>query len=416
MNNKVLRMFSVLLTALTLAGAAVSQKDTSAKMVTGNGLHITTFAIPEGQVIVYLPDDMSAGDTISGTVVAEPAGKTEEERAKNAAELNGYVLEMAQAQVPVTHKTFQFTLPTLFQVGVANAVLRDDKGQTAARANIPVLPTARAVKHSATPFPSDFRLPTLGQQGRPIEILGPFDGNSSNTRVQIGGQDATRLAESPRKLVFESPTSVVGPTQIALKAGSVETSGPYRNLKVQLNAPKTTLRRGESTALTVVVSGLEGIQSNVPLQMDCKGVVKMEGGNTQSLQIHPADVAPGGTYTQTRPLTALQAGAFSVTASVVVQPFDICLEDDNNGNALRFSSTTGEYIFCLPDSRLNGTGTISNTGTTVTLQHNTADRQVHGVVEPTAKRGTASVQLLTPRRVTFTITDRDLRNNTCTCH
>ena len=40
-----------------------------ASVVTANGLHSASFDTIHGKVIVNLPDDMMAGDTISGTVV-----------------------------------------------------------------------------------------------------------------------------------------------------------------------------------------------------------------------------------------------------------------------------------------------------------------------------------------------------------
>src|SRR6266699_6865242 len=61
---------------------------------TANGLFVTTFTTPQGKIKVNLTDDLAAGDTISGTVETEPAGKNDVERAQNQAELNGYVIEL----------------------------------------------------------------------------------------------------------------------------------------------------------------------------------------------------------------------------------------------------------------------------------------------------------------------------------
>src|SRR5262249_5792964 len=59
---------------------------------TANGLFVSTFDTPQGKIKVNLPDDMAAGDTISGTVDIEPAGKNDAERAQNQTELNGEVV------------------------------------------------------------------------------------------------------------------------------------------------------------------------------------------------------------------------------------------------------------------------------------------------------------------------------------
>jgi hypothetical protein len=144
-----------------------------------------------------------------------------------------------------------------------------------------------------------FRLPTIGQQGRPLEIVGPFDGNISNTKLNWTAVSSVTkdfekssenvsggfgliglpLAESPRKCIFESPRTVTGPIQIILKEDNVETKTEYRNVGVQLSAPNTSLTKGERTTLTIKVEGLQGIKQDVPLQLVKVGVVSMEGGD-----------------------------------------------------------------------------------------------------------------------------------------
>ncbi len=73
---------------------ALSNDKVSSTTETNWGLHTTTFTTAEGKIKVNFPDDMAAGDTISGTVIAEPAGTTLEERERNSDELNGYVVEV----------------------------------------------------------------------------------------------------------------------------------------------------------------------------------------------------------------------------------------------------------------------------------------------------------------------------------
>lgn len=81
-------------------------------LVTANGLHAFRFDAPSGQLTVNLPDDMRAGDTISGTVVAEPKGQTPEARTKNQGELQGYVVSISSAdsQSPKTPPVAIFDL------------------------------------------------------------------------------------------------------------------------------------------------------------------------------------------------------------------------------------------------------------------------------------------------------------------
>lgn len=135
--------------------------------------------------------------------------------------------------------------------------------------------------------------------------------------VRVGGQPVRPLAESPRKVVFESPRGASGEAGLTLNEKGVESKGPFRNVGVRLSAPKTNLTRGEQTALKVAVSGLEGIKENVPLRLDTTGSVRMDGGNTQTVQIAPSAVGTDGTYTTTRTITGQQAGPFTVTATVL---------------------------------------------------------------------------------------------------
>jgi uncharacterized delta-60 repeat protein len=95
--------------------------------------------------------------------------------------------------------------------------------------------------------------------------------------------------------------------------------------------------------------------------------------------------------------------------------FDICTQDDSNGNTFRFNTATGEYQFTnCSGLAVGGIGILTRKGCTLTLQHNTGDRKVLAKIDTCQKKATASVQLISQGR-TFTITDRNTANNTCTC-
>jgi hypothetical protein len=281
----------------------------SAAVSAENGLQKAAFTTPHGRIIVALPDDMAAGDTISGTVYAEPAGQTDTERANNLGQLNGYVLDVAgqrQSSWQGGKALVIFTLTT----GVAcPLILRSGSGQTVGSHTLPVQPTASA--------PGGFQLPEISQQGRPLPITGPFDGKFDNTTCSIGSRPLEIIAESPRQAVFRSPADITGPTDIKLKEGNTETSGQIRNLGVKLTAPKTNLLRGEKTTLAVQVSGLQGITTSVPLNLDCTGAVKMQGGNRQNIEIQPGQVQSDGSFSRAFGLTATQTGGFNVTGTVL---------------------------------------------------------------------------------------------------
>ena len=369
----------------------------TAESQTANGLHTVIFNTTPGKIKVNLPDDMRAGDTISGTVVAEPKGSAEEERKNNAPKLSEFKLTFGSQfpkdtkelmifvtpriiirddvdPAPSSSGNFTTKLPDTFNYTIGGTAPRTDEATVTITINSMVwFINNQPTTSPSTESPSstnDFRFQDMIQQGRNGEVIAPpggmkFDGNFANTKLMYGPlgssvQDFEKntenvsggfglirpLAESPRKVVFESPAKVTGPMKIFVKEGDHAATGTSRNVGVALSAPKTNLMRGEKTTVTIEVRGLEGITKDVPLQLDSKGVITMEGGNFQNLSIKPQEVKPDGRYTTTRAITGQQAGGFTVTAMVIVMPFDVCLRDDTNPAVmLQLSTFTGAYAF-----------------------------------------------------------------------
>jgi len=225
------------LLGLPLAG----QKKFSASSEQDWGLRRIKFSTPQGEVRVSVPNDLRPGDTLSGTVVAEPSGKSDKQRRKNGDRLNGYVVEAEKQRAPVGTQALKWTVPAGAS-GAAYFILRNKKGKELARASVPALSPAA---DPAATRPEQFRFPRIGQAGRPITVEGPFDGDFSSSNVKVAGTGAVLLAESPRSLVVESPPDTVGPSQIELIEGSTRIQSPYRSIAPALAAGKMSLRRGE---------------------------------------------------------------------------------------------------------------------------------------------------------------------------
>ena len=96
--------------------------------------------------------------------------------------------------------------------------------------------------------------------------------------------------------------------------------------------------------------------------------------------------------------------------------FDICLQDESNGNLLLFNSITGDYQFtnCPGGLTVSGTGSIRTRGCLITLEVTNPDRRLLARTDTCMKIGTATLRLFSPDRV-FSILDRNTANNTCTC-
>jgi hypothetical protein len=92
--------------------------------------------------------------------------------------------------------------------------------------------------------------------------------------------------------------------------------------------------------------------------------------------------------------------------------YDKVVQDDSNGDLIRFNSTTGDYLFskCSTGFTLSGTGSVTRHGSQYTLSHNAVDRRVSASLDTSTRRGSGSVQY--PVGTTIgTITDRDITND-----
>ena len=125
--------------------------------------------------------------------------------------------------------------------------------------------------------------------------------------------------------------------------------------------------------------------------------------------------APGSPFRtgQGRGLRSL--AAYPGKNCVSAPTFDLCLEDDSDGSVFQINSTTGEYQFNRCSGVvLSGVGVIIRKGGITTMQHYASDRRVVARVDTAINRGTASIQMFSPLGL-FTITDRNITNNTCSC-
>lgn len=281
------------------------------------GLNTTVFDTPEGKISVNLPDDMAAGDTLSGTVLTEAIGATAEEKEENSNQLNGYVVEVKKAQEvldekPQTavalpeepqkereeekpkqkktpritpskgYKPFAMVLPQMGEPIEICLSKPDGPPICKKEYKVPKSPPLIVTTETVT-------WPQVGMGGKPIPIKTRCDGKFSNSKVNVGNRTCRLLAESPRQIVARSPVSVVGPTTITINEGSRRAKGHFTNLQVKLTAPKVVLKQGESTTMTVIVTGLEGVTSPVRLKLENKTPdnVSLSGGNSQEIIIQP---------------------------------------------------------------------------------------------------------------------------------
>jgi hypothetical protein len=309
LNSKKVVLLTTALGGLVLGLAAsppAHGAPSASAAMAGDGAANYQFTTPAGVVKVTLPDDIRAGDTISGTIVSEPSGDDAAERQRNADTLEGYVLEVDKKSVTRKGRIFAFAVAGV--AALTPFILKDKRGRTISQASIPVGP------NSGSGIPSVPVIPPLAQAGQPLLVTGPFDGNAENTKVSIGGKDAAVLAESPRGLVVRSPFDSLGPANMSAGEQGNIAQGTIRNVRVILSASKTRLVNGETASLGVEVLGLGQQSTPTPVRLTATGPVQMQGGNVQTIM-----AAPGtdGIFHNTRILQASAAGAYSVSATVL---------------------------------------------------------------------------------------------------
>lgn len=94
--------------------------------------------------------------------------------------------------------------------------------------------------------------------------------------------------------------------------------------------------------------------------------------------------------------------------------FDVCIQDESNGNLLQISLATGAYQFTnCSGVTVGGTASVVARGCYVTVQANGPDRRLLARIDTCAHTGTASIQIFS--QGTFTLIDRNTANNTCLC-
>jgi len=101
----------ILILILFLPPAAFAKGKVSSSFETDLRLYVIAFDVTQGKVTVNLPDDINVGDTVSGTVIAEPRGQTEEEQRRNTDELNRYLVEIGKERTPVVERVIKWNVP-----------------------------------------------------------------------------------------------------------------------------------------------------------------------------------------------------------------------------------------------------------------------------------------------------------------
>ena len=284
-----------------------------------NGLRTTTFKTEKGDIKVYLPTNVYAGDVISGTVIVEPKGKNEKQITKNKNILNGYVIELAGKETPVKKGKEKWILPNKMETEILPLELKSPKGKTLSKASIPTKTETRPLSLPDLLSEVDFNIPSYFRAGEPTVIPGVFDGDFLNSAIQINDIDANILAESPEGLFFEAPVDISGLVDVKLTEGDFTMEKQTNVLDLSLSADKLQLIKGEKTIININVSGLQGIgYVSVPIEITnlTPTNINIDGGNKQVIHIQAEEINNDGIYSKQLGVRATRAGGFSVMVNI----------------------------------------------------------------------------------------------------
>lgn len=269
-----------------------------------NGLDIKEFVLKEGKIKIYLPDDFRPGETISGTVSAEPAGKDEKERSRNRVLLEKYKVSLQDAPAE------QIELSGSFRI-----IVRGQNPSVCLTHSSKIISALSiASKHPGEQKPL-FLLPSHILTAAPARVTGPFDGDASNTICRLDGKEMVVLAESPRQCIIRFPATSSGLHSCSVTDNGSTAERKLNAVNMEVTAGQLNLQKGEKTFLDVSLTGLQGLPSDGMLKVvnTTTSVVTMSGGEHQVIPISPAQVKDNGTFSRRFDLQSTRSGGFSVT-------------------------------------------------------------------------------------------------------
>jgi hypothetical protein len=318
--RRLLRICAIAIALASNASPPIRAQGTDPSVQTTGGVHTAALETPQGIVRVHVSSDAAAGDTISGAILAEPAGATPQAQEANRGQLNGFVVEWQGQQAPVERSRYEWLIPIALRAGSGPLVLRDKDGRIVSQSSIPVDPVP-APEPGAPSSADTFELPTDGQAGNSAVIRGRFDGRFTGRTVSLGGMPVELLAASPRQLVFRVPGTAAGPLPVRFTSNDRIIDGMLRVLGVRLNVTQTQLLRGQRATLTATAFGLNGITEPVTLTMMNRSAAVVQIENIEKpITITPRQVTRAGTFVVTRRITGVRPGVFQIFGSVGKPP------------------------------------------------------------------------------------------------
>jgi hypothetical protein len=352
--NQLLSVFTLFL--LVPASITWAQKISVKGNVYENNLVKTSVSTIHGEVVVSLPDDISAGESVQGSFELLPVGNTAKEIAKNLSELKHFSIRFGDKTIPLNTASFSCLVPPGNNMS-SPVDLLNERGIKIAKSQVPLLNMSGSkMMNNSLGIPS-----TDLELDKKVFISGEYAAEYNlpsqpvNFYFSQQGKETVMntVAASSRKEIIRLPQNVNGPAQIICKdpSGKTITTQDIHVLNLSASCPKNNLMKGEQTVLTVNIEGLSGIPADfvkLTLENTSANNVKLGSNNYEELILQtkgnniPTTINPvTGVATVQRSVTALSSGPFiinlqlSYPSSVYNDPLKQQLDVIQNVNDLK---------------------------------------------------------------------------------
>lgn len=282
------------------------------------GLQVYKAKTANGTVVVNLPGKIYPGESISGTVIAEPETDPNSRKEKlNKVRLFAQTLMIFGIPVQLDQQTFGLKVPQMPEKSISLLQLSDEKG-IVSQSVLSVNEGTRPVFHLKEPaFPEYFRA------GEYQNIPGIFDGNTANTTIMLNDLEIPVVAESPGEIVTMLPGNIAGRHELIVREGDNTYKTEVSVVNLDISASAASLRRGEQSSIHLNVTGLAPelppvtvfVENHTPMN------ISLTGGNYQQWTIEPSEIGAGMDYSRDINIVAIASGGFSVSARIAEPVF-----------------------------------------------------------------------------------------------
>ena len=270
-----------------------------------NSLVTVELGTPEGIIYLSAPEFVELETQVSWGITLWPSGDTPKKLEKNRNELAGYGLEIGGVAVDLEKQEW---------VRI-EASTRTSISLTRKRSNVLAgyVPSQIGTPNGWTPAADTVRA------GQGQSFFGTFDGDISNTRVQIDGKDVRVVAESTVSISIYTDSGYLGMTAVTVFEGSLEQYLQFRNIGLEMSIDQAHLKRGQRTTAHIKVTGLGGVTEPTHLAVvnATPGIITLAPRNAQVITIAPSQVSAAGTYQFDPGVTGVTPGDFVIGAMVL---------------------------------------------------------------------------------------------------